>query len=629
MDADFIKDGSITHAILDNAIEGILIAEIESKKFRYANNAIEMMLGYSAEELLTLTVYDIHPREHVSEIIKMFEAQARGELKLIRHIPCLRKNGAVFWADINTSKVSVKGTICNVGFFSDITERKNAELKIDTSERLLKSAFDAVPDLLMVVDRSFKIIYTNSKGHDLIVQPDPQKAKTCYGRFKLLDSPCTECTALPVFETGAIVEREMVNPADGSTREVRAYPIKDQSGNVEYVIEHVRDITERKRVEADTLKLEQQIQQNQRLESLGILAGGIAHDFNNLLGGIYGYIDIAHTLTKEPRVKQYLETTLHTMNRARSLTQQLLTFSKGGAPECKTAPLTMFLHDAVGFALSGSNISCTYTIAENLWACHYDANQMGQVIDNIIINAQQSMPTGGSILLHAGNVDIETDTHPSLSAGGYVKISITDCGVGIPKEIIGRVFDPFFTTKQTGSGLGLATSYSVVKKHGGCIEVESEPGKGSTFHIFLPASEHMVSEPDTIQQVSPECAGFILVMDDEPVMRDSIADMLQHHGYRVVLSENGHEALQLFDESLNNGTPFAAVILDLTVPGGVGGKEMITEIRKKNAKIPVFVSSGYSEDPIIHNPEIYGFTDSIKKPFTRKNLIDMLSKYIK
>ena len=257
--------------------------------------------------------------------------------------------------------------------------------------------------------------------------------------------------------------------------------IRDEKGPLLYYLSMVSDITERKRMEED-------LQKSQKLESLGVLAGGIAHDFNNLMGGIFGYIDLANEANKEENVARYLAKALGTIDRARGLTQQLLTFSKGGAPVKKTDRFFPFVRDAALFALSGSSVSCRFDAPDDLRDGNFDRNQIGQVIDNIIINAQQAMPAGGTIEVSARNISFGQNERAGLSAGDYVRISIKDTGIGIPAEILPRIFDPFFTTKEKGHGLGLSTCYSIVNRHGGSISVESEPGKGSTFHVFFPAA---------------------------------------------------------------------------------------------------------------------------------------------
>jgi signal transduction histidine kinase/CheY-like chemotaxis protein len=366
----------------------------------------------------------------------------------------------------------------------------------------------------------------------------------------------------------------------------------------------------------------------QRLQSLGILAGGIAHDFNNLVGGILGYIDLANGESGNKKSKQYLAKALETIDRARGLTNQLLTFAKGGAPVRNVEHLFPFVQEATEFALSGSSVSCRFNVSPRLWPCNVDKNQISQVIDNIVINAQQAMPGGGAIDVSAENVFFNEKEHVGLSAGNYVRISIKDYGIGIPKDILPHIFDPFYTTKPTGHGLGLATCHSIITRHGGCIEVESEPGKGSTFHVFLPALAGSVSVSQEICPPQHAGTGTILVMDDEESILEPLAFMLETFGYTVVMKKDGRDAIDFFIAETKADHTIAAVILDLTVPGGLGGKEAVVELRKVNSKTPVFVSSGYATDPVMASPQEYGFTASICKPFTTSDLAKMLNSHL-
>jgi PAS domain S-box-containing protein len=401
--------------------------------------------------------------------------------------------------------------------------------------------------------------------------------------------------------------------------------IKD--GKPVFIAGFMVDVTARKQTECEHKNYEQQLQQAQKLESLGALAGGIAHDFNNLMGGIFGYIDMAREESRNDKVSRYLGKAMSTIERARGLTQQLLTFSRGGDPVQMIAALFPFVQETALFALNGSNVTCRFDVPEDLWPCNYDKNQIAQVIDNIVLNAQQAMPQGGAIDIMAGNISFIDKEHPALAAGKYVKLSIQDSGMGIPEEILPRIFDPFFTTKAKGHGLGLATCHSIIKKHGGCIEVESEHGKGSAFHLYLPVSAEntAVSEEKAARHKG---SGTILLMDDEEVILETIGRMLEALGYTVVCKKEGHEALHFFIEETVEGRSLAGMILDLTVPGGMGGKSVVTEIRRLNASIPVFVLSGYADDPIMKNPTDYGFTASICKPFRKVELEEMLEKYM-
>ncbi|MHC4516488.1 MAG: ATP-binding protein, partial [Planctomycetota bacterium] len=342
-------------AIFEGAVEGIIIARLESKRFLYANPAICTMFGYTHDEMTSLGVSDIHPQDVHGAVLRDFESSLPGRKQVVINTPCIRKDGTIFYADIAFGRFFIDGHECNLGFFTDTTERKRAE--------------DAL-----------------QKAH--------------------------------------------------------------------------------------------------RLESLGVLAGGIAHDFNNLLLGIFANVDMARSrCAPDEEAVAFLEEAMKVTSRAADLTKQLLTFAKGGAPTRKTGHLAEMVRETTRFALSGSNISCDCDLPENLWQCSFDENQMAQVVQNIILNAQQAMPMGGSIRICAGNVLLQRGEHPSLDEGEFVRLSIQDSGVGIPGEILQKIFDPFFTTKPKGSGLGLATAYSILAKHEGHIDVESEYGKGSTFHI--------------------------------------------------------------------------------------------------------------------------------------------------
>lgn len=344
------------------------------------------------------------------------------------------------------------------------------------------------------------------------------------------------------------------------------------------------------------------------------------------MSGIFGYIELARDESNNQLVTQYLKEALKAIGRVKGLTQQLLTFAKGGEPVRKTSPLFPFVSETARFALSGSNVSCITELTQQIWPCDYDANQIGQVIDNIVINAQQAMPLGGTIFISAKNVTIGNN-HPILSKGNYVKVSFKDSGIGIPKEILPKIFDPFFTTKQKGSGLGLATSYSIIHRHRGNIEVQSEPGKGSIFHIFLPASENALSISSSTNTISHQGNGRILLVDDEDIILKTVKAMLESMKYSVVCECEGSAALKLFKNELKCN-PFSAIIVDLTIPAGMGGKELVKEIRKTDAEIPVFVSSGYAEDPIMADPEKYGFTGSLSKPFRKSDLMELLDKHL-
>jgi two-component system cell cycle sensor histidine kinase/response regulator CckA len=382
----------------------------------------------------------------------------------------------------------------------------------------------------------------------------------------------------------------------------------------------VADITERK-------QLEEAHQQLEKLESVGLLAGGIAHNFNNLLTVILGNISLASVgAAPGSEIGESLEQAEKASLRAKELTVQLLTFSKGGAPVRKLGSLTELLHDTTGFALSGTNVKCRFSIPADLWHAEIDAGQVSQAIRNLVNNAQQAMPGGGTIELTAENLALTEKQILGrglpLKAGNYVRVAVTDHGSGIPKEHLEIIFDPFFSTKPAGTGMGLATSFSIARQHEGHLSVESEFGSGSTFYLYLPTSVKTY----TAKQYGKGAPGRtgdprILVMDDEKAVRDVAGRMLKHIGYEnIEFAADGAEAINLYKAAMESGNPFRVAILDLTVSGGIGGEVAIRKLLKIDPCVKAIVSSGYIDDPVMAGYVEYGFSGMVAKPYTMEEL---------
>ncbi len=399
-------------------------------------------------------------------------------------------------------------------------------------------------------------------------------------------------------------------------------PIRDKTSVVVGVVLVFRDITDQQNMLKEALKAE-------KLESVGILAGGIAHDFNNILTAVVGNLSLAKMgVNPESKVFQSLSEAEKASIRAKNLTQQLLTFSKGGAPIKKAASIRELLTGWSGFALRGSNVKCEFRIQENLGDAEIDEGQIGQVIHNLIINADQAMPDGGTIRVSAENFTLRPGDSLPLTQTKYIKISVTDEGVGVAPEHLPKIFDPYFTTKRSGTGLGLATSYAIIKRHDGHVTVDSLPALGTTFTIYLPASEEHALPQDQAPHYIERGKGKVLVMDDEPLIRQLTSDMLTHLGYQVCISKDGFEALGLFERSKKEGKPFDAVIMDLTIPGGMGGKEAITKLLSLDPEVKAVVSSGYCNDPIMANFRKYGFAGVLAKPYTAIQMSKLLHTII-
>jgi signal transduction histidine kinase len=419
------------------------------------------------------------------------------------------------------------------------------------------------------------------------------------------------------------IERKRVEEALRKAKDELEIRVAERTTELTNVNERLRfELTERKRMEEELLRV-------QKLESIGVLAGGIAHDFNNLLTAILGNISLTK-MYANPEDKGYKRLTEaeKACLRARGLTQQLLTFSKGGAPIKKVAFIRGLIRDSASFALIGSNVRCEFSISGDLWPVEVDEGQISQVINNMVINADQAMLEEGVIRVRAENVNVGLRNGLPLKEGRYVKITIEDNGIGIPEEHLVKIFDPYFTTKQKGNGLGLATAYSIIKGHNGYIEVESEVGVGTKFYVYLPASQKEILAKREIKERPVIGRGRILVMDDEEIVRGLTGDVLGYLGYEVEFARDGREAIEKYIRARESKRPFDVVIMDLTIPGGMGGKEAIKRLIEIDPEVKAIVSSGYSNDPVMAEYTKYGFREVITKPYKIEELSKILAKVI-
>ena len=400
-------------------------------------------------------------------------------------------------------------------------------------------------------------------------------------------------------------------------------PIRRQDKTILGVVLVLRDMTDRIRVDQELLKAS-------KLESLGILAGGIAHDFNNLLTGILGNISLSK-ISINPQTESfgYLAEAEKASLRAKSLTQQLLTFAQGGAPVKKPMALAPMITESATFALRGTKSRCHFDFPPDLWSIDADKGQLSHVIHNLIINAHQAMPRGGTVTVRGKNISLrsnDTDCKVALPKGQYVKIIVEDQGIGIPAEYLTQIFDPYFTTKQSGSGLGLSTAYSVTKNHGGSMTVSSELGKGTQLSLYLPASSNCEALQDDPLPSSVNGEGKILVMDDEDSVRLLLEEMLSHLGYQVESVPNGGDAITRYKQAQAMQQGYSAVILDLTVPGGLGGKDTLEQLRQIDPDVRAIVASGYSNDPLLSQYSAFGFLGMVAKPFQLGELSEVLHR---
>jgi two-component system cell cycle sensor histidine kinase/response regulator CckA len=381
------------------------------------------------------------------------------------------------------------------------------------------------------------------------------------------------------------------------------------------------NITEKHLLEEERLKA-------QKLESIGTLAGGIAHDFNNLLQGVFGHISMARmSIERHEESLPLLEQAEKALHQTVSLTNQLLTFSKGGKPAKEHVPILPVVESAARFALSGSSCECEILPQDDLWQVDGDAGQIGQVLQNIVLNADQSMPQGGRIEIMVDNVPPDRERPAVLGEGDFVLIAVRDSGPGIPEKSRERLFDPYFTTREGGTGLGLATSYSIVKNHGGIIDVESEPGEGATFAVYLPAIRQKPVEAAVAAPVETRSAK-VLIMDDDEMIRKISRKILRSLGHECEFAEKGESAVAMFKAARDEGRPFDLVILDLTIRGGMGGADTIGELLAIDPEVKAIVSTGYSDDGALPDYRSQGFEMFLKKPYTVEELRDAINSLL-
>ncbi len=600
-------------AIFNSVGEGIQVLNTRGEIIAYNKKMTDLFIVDEQEVLGKLCSETVcgrktHAKNCLFRMVKDGEKSMR-----IRSWQCRDR----FYEIIGTPVFDNDGVLQRVVIlYLDITRRKKYEKALRDSEDRFRDLFENATDMLQSIDPDGRILLVNKAWRETLEYTEeevtgrnifdflhPDFKEDCMNNFKQILRDGREFTCQTVFlsKTGKEIH------VDGrvNCRLIDGKPVTLRS--------LYRDVTEK-------LKMEEELRRTQKLESIGILAGGIAHDFNNLLTGILGNVLLAQLKAPEGDLAQLLKNTENAAHRAQELTRQLLTFSKGGAPVKETASVIDIVKEVVSFTLSGSNTKWVLETEETISPVDVDTGQFSQVLENLIINSDQSMPDGGVITIRIHNYTRDEQSPEPLAGGRYVKIDIHDQGVGIAEKYLPRIFDPYFTTKKRGSGLGLATAYSTIRRHKGLLTVDSEPGQGTTMSIYLPASERELPTDKAAAPEIPRGSGKILIMDDDEVVRQVGTEMLNLLGYEVVESRDGEEALEKYRQALQSDTPFDAVILDLTVPGRMGGKETIAGLREMDPEVKAIVSSGYSHDPIMADFRNYGFSGVIPKPYSFEKL---------
>ncbi len=601
----------------------------------YMSPSAETITGYTIEDFTNdpfLMEKIIHPSDRglfelhqktimtagVDDPIEFRIITKEGQIKWIRHL-CKK---------IYNAEGQFFGTR---GSNTDITKRKNSELDLLQQKELLSITLESIGDGVISTNRDGLVVHINKEAERLTGWTKAEaSAQPLENIFKIIHEETLESMQNPVelvLKTAKAVNlanHTILISKDGKKLPIAdsAAPIIDHEGDIVGVVLVFRDVTEKKILEAETLKAS-------KIESLSVLAGGIAHDFNNILTAIIGNLSLCkYFIEMDSKLYERLDVIERSAEKAKNLVTRLMTFAKGSMPVKRPLVVKKLLNDAASFILSGSN--CTYEIAcqEDISNIYADEGEITQVLHNLLINALHAMPQGGTIRISADVFINTTAKIPLLASGRYIKITIADTGIGIPPDRIDRVFDPYFTTKTNGSGLGLASAYSIVRRHDGHIEIHSKVSVGTTVIIYLPAFTGQYNFVDKDQELFININAKVLFMDDDHNVFDIAKQFLTKCGATVTHARDGHEAIRLYTEALENNQPFDVVILDLTVPGSMGGKEAISRLYEMDPTVKAIVTSGYSEDIILSNYQDYGFSGVLKKPFDFKSLVSEINRVI-
>ncbi|MGE5398431.1 MAG: PAS domain S-box protein [Chitinophagales bacterium] len=617
------------NTLLDNLNEMFLTYDRELR-FTYFNKKSLDVLGYKPEELIGTSVMDYIPPKFAARVREGIQNRLKGKTeRYVAGLFC--KDGSYRHIQLNGTPIIQDGEITGgMCLAEDITERDKAEKELEMEKERLAITLRSIRDGVVTTDTMGNIILINRVAEDLTGWTQEEaNGKPIMEVLKIVDPdsrlPYRGEMSQKVKDQRNYLELTdyIMVARDGSEKyiSISVGPIKDREGGFLGIVVVFRDITEAKKHQEELLRTNQ-------LESLGLLAGGIAHDFNNLLTVIIGNVNLASMISDKREINELLSEAQKASLQARNLTRELLTFARGGAPIKRTSSVKELIIDSASFALRGTNVKSHYSIPDGLWPVDIDTGQIAQVLNNLTINAFQAMPNGGTLHIRAENVSISDSTIPGVKGGHYVRILMEDEGIGIPESSLNKIFDPYFTTKPTGAGLGLTIAYSVVRSHEGYLGVKSRVGEGTTFEVLLPASTEKIVDKKEDMELLHSGKGQILVMDDDARIRDVVSQMLTKMGYNVITTSDGQETVEVYSQALMEGCPFDAVIMDLTIPGGMGGKETITHLLKIDPNVKAVASSGYSNDPVMAEHSKWGFKTIIAKPYGIVELGQVMSKLL-
>jgi len=661
MEEDLRENEERHRAMFEGSLDAIVLVDPEAGEIVDANPAASQLFLRRRSKIVGLHQTELYPlrlREGANEAFaRMVNDRDQYEPA---ETTILCSDGTERPVEVMAHVIQIDGKRVVYQEYRDISDRKRTADALQRTMERYRTLFDDSPislweedysEVKMHIERLRDEGVTDFRGY---FEKHPEAVNQCVTTVKILD--INEATlqmyeakskedfiegleqifteqSYEVFREGliAIAEGKVFFESEAVTRTLQgarkdiqlrwSIPKHYEKTLVRLLISIV-DMTDRNR-------MEQELGNIQRLQSLGVLAGGIAHDFNNILTAILANLSMARLYGEfEDDISQMLADAEKASLRAQGLTQQLLTFAKGGEPIKKRVRISSLLKESAAFALSGSNTRCEYSMPDEPWVVYADEGQLNQVFQNLVINADQAMPEGGVVRIRAENIWIGENERGGLKEGRHVKVSVQDQGSGISEERLPKVFDPFFTTKERGRGLGLAIAFSIVNRHAGHIEVDSALGGGTTVHVYLPANDSTAESGKSVKDEPVRGEGRVLVVDDEEIIRRSVGEVLRRLGYEADSARDGREGIELYEKAMEVGRPFDVVIMDLTIPGELGGKKTVGRLRELDPDAKVIVSSGYSDDPVMSRFREYGFDGVLVKPYNVEGLATELQRVL-
>lgn len=614
-------------AIYNAPTDAIFILDLKNGRILDANKAMLMMFGYKENELGTLTFAQLSsgkPPYTEQEANKRMKRAVEKGSQFFEWL-ARKSNGECFWVEISLRLTDIEKQKQLIAIVRDVHIRKTAERELATEKEQLSVTLRSIGDGVITTDIQGRIILMNRVAENLTGWRQVEAVgRIITDVFHTLHPDTEKPTGNPVekiLSAGQIVEPTdeiILVTRDGKKRNIMnsGAPIMDMNRIVSGAVIVFRDITGKKKLEEEFFKIN-------KLESVGVLAGGIAHDFNNILTAILGNVSLAEQHLEDKELTDHLLKKMKKAAlRAQDLTSQLITFSHGGRPVLKTTFLDPLIRDSAEYILHGSNVKVSYDIPVDLWPVEIDPQQINQVIQNLVLNARQAMKEKGNLEITCRNIE-NCNSSNEIDSKQCVRITITDNGCGITAEALPKIFDPYFTTKNDGSGLGLSICHSIIKKHGAHISVQSVPESGTTFTVTLPVIPDKNAEQPSQERKDMTISyqqKRILIMDDDQMIVELSKQILEHLGHEVVASKDGETALEYYQKAMIENNPFDIVIMDLTIPGGMGGKETIKELMRIDPDARAVVSSGYSHDPVMAEYWKYGFKAVIVKPYQVEDL---------